>query len=489
MVSPLKQSNIVFVLLCIASFSRTALAADIMLLDFTASWCQPCQEIKPLMRKLVDQGWIVRQIDADREPGHVQRWKVERLPTIIVLQDGEEVDRILGSITQEQLQQRLQNRNGPRDLAPKPTTGDSEFGGNQPQAPAPHLATLAARSDSSGPFPPLHSSNTKFEIESVPSFVTQASAVAPIARADAGSSMPPNAPSSNPMSATVRIRVDEANSLAVGTGTIIDQHDRDVLVLTCGHLFRNGGGRSPTSVEYMRNGQWVRASATVVDYQCEQIDIALLTFQADSSLDRVTLRPASESLNEGEPVVSIGCDHGADPTARKSEITKLNRYLGPPNVETSGAPVQGRSGGGLFDSQGRLIGICYAADEELDEGLYSAPAVIYEQLNKLGLSRLYQVTSSSETQYATAPVPQPIPRGDGFPDTLPARASQTTASAGFAMTQATSNDLTVIVRGPNGEQQVLEIPDAPSSLVQALQLQAMPRQSQASLASNASNLR
>ncbi len=55
-----------------------------------------------------------------------------------------------------------------------------------------------------------------------------------------------------------------------------------------------------------------------------------------------------------------------------------NRYLGPSNVEVALAPTQGRSGGGLFDAENRLIGVCFAADNDYDEGLYSGPDVVYE---------------------------------------------------------------------------------------------------------------
>jgi hypothetical protein len=84
----------------------------------------------------------------------------------------------------------------------------------------------------------------------------------------------------------------------------------------------------------------------------------------------------------------MGCDHGQAPSRRDSQVTKLNRYLGSANIETAGAPVQGRSGGGLFNRRGELVGVCFAADTELDEGLYCGIPVVHEQLRKLGLLKL-----------------------------------------------------------------------------------------------------
>ena len=57
------------------------------------------------------------------------------------------------------------------------------------------------------------------------------------------------------------------------------------------------------------------------------------------------------------PVFTIGCDKGADASVRSSQITAVNKYRGKPNFCAAGAPVDGRSGGGLFTADGLLIGI------------------------------------------------------------------------------------------------------------------------------------
>ncbi|MFM7973816.1 MAG: serine protease, partial [Pirellula sp.] len=92
----------------------------------------------------------------------------------------------------------------------------------------------------------------------------------------------------------------------------------------------------------------------------------------------------ADLLREGDPVFSLGCDHGDVPSRRDSRVTKLNRYMGSANIETAGAPVQGRSGGGLFNSSGELLGVCFAADAQLDEGLYCGTRSVLDRLQKLG---------------------------------------------------------------------------------------------------------
>ena len=86
----------------------------------------------------------------------------------------------------------------------------------------------------------------------------------------------------------------------------------------------------------------------------------------------------------------MGCNNGAAPTVRESKVTSLNKFLGPANVQVAGQPVQGRSGGGLFDAEGYVVGVCNAADPTDNEGLFAAASAVQEELDAAGLTYLYQ---------------------------------------------------------------------------------------------------
>ena len=70
------------------------------------------------------------------------------------------------------------------------------------------------------------------------------------------------------------------------------------------------------------------------------------------------------------------------PTARHSQITSLDKFAGPPNIQVAGQPVEGRSGGGLFSADGYVIGVCNAADPSDREGLFAALGSIYAELDR-----------------------------------------------------------------------------------------------------------
>lgn len=81
-----------------------------VLINFTAVWCAPCQKMKPYILKMQeemkDQIKIVR-VDADENKSLTEAMKIEGLPMIIIYENGKEVWRNLGYISEEDLKKHL----------------------------------------------------------------------------------------------------------------------------------------------------------------------------------------------------------------------------------------------------------------------------------------------------------------------------------------------------------------------------------------------
>ena len=92
---------------------------------------------------------------------------------------------------------------------------------------------------------------------------------------------------------------------------------------------------------------------------------------------------------------TIGCSHGEDATINHNRVIAVNRYHGAANLVVGGRPVNGRSGGGLFNESGELIGVCNAADQEEDEGLYAALSPVHAELDSAGLGFIYRNRSDN----------------------------------------------------------------------------------------------
>lgn len=82
----------------LATFDR--LGAGVTLVDFTAAWCAPCRVIGSVLAALVDD-YAGRArfvaVDVDREQVLAQRFGVRSMPTLVLLRDGREVGRVVGS--------------------------------------------------------------------------------------------------------------------------------------------------------------------------------------------------------------------------------------------------------------------------------------------------------------------------------------------------------------------------------------------------------
>ena len=80
----------------LAFFALSANPGQTVLLDFSATYCQPCREMAPTVRKLAALGYPVRPVDVQQEPALAAKFGVHRIPCFVMVVDGREVDRQLG---------------------------------------------------------------------------------------------------------------------------------------------------------------------------------------------------------------------------------------------------------------------------------------------------------------------------------------------------------------------------------------------------------
>jgi thioredoxin 2 len=81
-----------------------------VLLDLWAAWCGPCRMIAPTVEILASElagRVLVGKLDVDANPRTAARFGVQSIPTLLILQDGREVDRIVGVQSREAILQRL----------------------------------------------------------------------------------------------------------------------------------------------------------------------------------------------------------------------------------------------------------------------------------------------------------------------------------------------------------------------------------------------
>ena len=83
----------------------------IALVDFWAEWCGPCKMIGPVVEELsqeYDGKALVAKVDVDENAELTQRYGVRSIPTILILKDGEVVDKHVGFATKEALAKKIE---------------------------------------------------------------------------------------------------------------------------------------------------------------------------------------------------------------------------------------------------------------------------------------------------------------------------------------------------------------------------------------------
>jgi len=74
---------------------------------FSATWCGPCKQFKPIMEELASEGYNIEFIDGDENPEEAMKYNIRSVPTTIIL-EGEafsyhETSRIVGVRTKEEM--------------------------------------------------------------------------------------------------------------------------------------------------------------------------------------------------------------------------------------------------------------------------------------------------------------------------------------------------------------------------------------------------
>ncbi len=352
-------------LLAVTSSSNT------VLYDFRADWCGPCRSMDPVVQQLAAAGYPVRQINVDQDRELAARYHVESIPCFVLVVDGREVDRAVGATGGETLAAMFRKVN--YDPKARPATGQTDHS---------HDATNKV-------FPA--------QVTDAPLSGATANSWSATDRKDAPAAVQSSAPS---IACCVRLKVGDPKGNSVGSGTIIDCRKGEALILTCGHIFRDSDGKGEINVDLFGAGAEQHVTGRLIGCDLDR-DVALVGIPAKGPVVSAHVAPASYVVHKGDRVETIGCSNGADPTLQESHVDSLDRFQGPANIQVAGLPVQGRSGGGLFNADGQVIGVCNAADPSDNEGLYAALESVYRELDRARLSFVYRDVASVPTALET----------------------------------------------------------------------------------------
>ncbi len=354
------------------------------ILEFSASWCGPCKEMKPQIELLKSKSYPIRVLDVDEHPDLARNYRVGSVPCFVVVDpDGKELGRSEG----------LQHA--------------SKLASSFRQLKTEWLERTSKTRDLAGADAIPENEDLKRDIDRMRAEEKgDSNASAPIA---AGKSENPR-----PWETVVRIVVHGGGMMGFGSGTIVESNERESIILTCAHIFKIDGARQQFGPKQFPRqvtvdlfdgrlagpkGQQVATAqrnipARVIDYDF-QSDVGLIAISPGFKLPASPVVPANWKPSPDMAMYTAGCSGGRDATVWTTKVINPNSRLLLNNqpyeaVECEHEPIQGRSGGGLFTENGFVAGVCDMAVVGGKRGLYATPKSIHTLLARNDLDRIYK---------------------------------------------------------------------------------------------------
>lgn len=81
-----------------------------VLVDFWAPWCGPCKMQTPILEKIAKSGDLkakITKLNTDENPETAQNFGIHSIPTIIIFENGSEVERLIGVQPENILKEKL----------------------------------------------------------------------------------------------------------------------------------------------------------------------------------------------------------------------------------------------------------------------------------------------------------------------------------------------------------------------------------------------
>ena len=81
--------------------------SSVEVIFFNASWCSPCQQMKPGVDKLVESGYPIEMVDIEENPTLAENAEVRGVPTTAIYENGVLVERLVGYRYEDLLKRKI----------------------------------------------------------------------------------------------------------------------------------------------------------------------------------------------------------------------------------------------------------------------------------------------------------------------------------------------------------------------------------------------
>ncbi len=91
-------------------FDSLMKSSTLVLVDFYADWCLPCQALKPILEKIEKEYKNVKmaKVNIEKNKELASKFSIMSIPTLILFKNGKEIDRIIGLMPENAIREWLE---------------------------------------------------------------------------------------------------------------------------------------------------------------------------------------------------------------------------------------------------------------------------------------------------------------------------------------------------------------------------------------------